>query len=86
MVLALMRQYTEQKELAHPGITRFATNFLTLQSMLRSKSALRRMIVGEEWSSSSYATTPVAKDMADCIFDEQGFWVPCDEIVKVIFL
>ncbi|XP_059063142.1 uncharacterized protein LOC131039688 isoform X2 [Cryptomeria japonica] len=83
-VLALMRQYTEQKELARPGITRFATNFLTLQSMLRSKSALRRMIVGEEWSSSSYATTPAGKDMANCIFDEQGFWVPCDEIVKFV--
>ncbi|XP_057854140.2 uncharacterized protein LOC131064126 [Cryptomeria japonica] len=83
-VLALMRQYTEQKELARPRITRFATNFLTLQSMLRFKSALRRMIVGEEWSSSSYATTPAGKDMADCIFDEQGFWVPCDEIVKFV--
>ncbi|XP_057853281.2 uncharacterized protein LOC131063474 [Cryptomeria japonica] len=22
--------------------------------------------------------------MADCIFDEQGFWVPCDEIVKFV--
>ncbi|XP_057837206.1 uncharacterized protein LOC131047347 isoform X2 [Cryptomeria japonica] len=83
-VLALMRQYTEQKELTRPRITRFATNFLTLQSMVRSKSALRRMIVGEEWYSSSYATTPAGKDMADCIFDEQDFWVPCDEIVKFV--
>lgn len=85
-VLALMRQYTKQKELARPGITRFVTNFLTLQSMLRSKSALKHMIVGDEWSSSSYATTPARKHMADCIFDDQGFWVPCDEIAKVIFL
>ncbi|XP_057856565.2 uncharacterized protein LOC131065967 isoform X2 [Cryptomeria japonica] len=83
-VLALMRQYTEHKELARPGITRFATNFITLQSMLRCKMALRRMIVGEEWSSSSYAATPAGKDMADCIFDERGFWSPCDEIVKFV--
>ncbi|XP_057856282.2 uncharacterized protein LOC131065704 [Cryptomeria japonica] len=52
--------------------------------MLRCKSALRRMIVGEEWSSSSYVATPVGKDTVDCIFDEEDFWIPCDEIVKFV--
>ncbi|XP_057838522.2 uncharacterized protein LOC131048545 [Cryptomeria japonica] len=83
-VLNLMRQYTRQKELARLGITRFATNFITLQSLIRSKAALRRMLVGEEWTSSSYATSAAGVDVADYIFDEPGFWTPCAEIVKFI--
>ncbi|XP_057842730.2 uncharacterized protein LOC131052148 [Cryptomeria japonica] len=83
-VLNLMRQYTGQKELARPEITRFATNFITLQSLIRSKAALRRMLVGEEWTSSSYATSAAGVDVADYIFDEPGFWTPCAEIVKFI--
>ncbi|XP_057856303.2 uncharacterized protein LOC131065720 [Cryptomeria japonica] len=83
-VLALMRQYTKQRELARSRITRVGTNFITLQSMLRCKATLRRTIVGEEWSSSSYAATARWTDMADCIFDEGGFWTPRDEIVKFV--
>ena len=33
-VLNGMRKYTNQKELSHPRVTRFATNFLTLKSLL----------------------------------------------------
>jgi hypothetical protein len=34
-VLILMRRHTKNKELWRPAITRFATNFITLQSLLR---------------------------------------------------
>ncbi|XP_059078163.1 uncharacterized protein LOC131876717 [Cryptomeria japonica] len=83
LVLSIMRQYTGERELARPGITRFASNFLTLKSLLKSKASLRRMFVGEEWTSSSYATTTAGMDVVDCIFDEPGFWIPCAEIVHV---
>ncbi|XP_057838277.2 uncharacterized protein LOC131048360 [Cryptomeria japonica] len=83
LVLSIMRQYTGERELARPGITRFASNFLTLKSLLKSKASLRRMFVGEEWTSSSYATTTAGMDVVDCIFDEPGFWTPCAEIMQV---
>ncbi|XP_059077840.1 uncharacterized protein LOC131065844 [Cryptomeria japonica] len=83
LVLSIMRQYTGQKELARPGITRFASNFLTLKSLIKSKAALRHMFVGEEWTSSSYATTTAGIDVVNCIFDESGFWTPCGETVQV---
>lgn len=44
------------------------------------------MVVGEEWISSSYATTTVGIDVANCLFDEDGFWAPTQEIIKVNFL
>ncbi|XP_057851224.1 uncharacterized protein LOC131061516 isoform X3 [Cryptomeria japonica] len=83
LVLSIMRQYTGQKELARPGITRFASNFLTLKSLIKSKAALRRMFVGEEWTSSSYATTTTGIDVVNCFFDEPGFWTPCGETMQV---
>ena len=84
-VLNLMRQYTGLRELSHPGITRFATNFITMQSLIRSRAALRRMFTSEEWSSSSFSTSTAGIAVTDCIFDEAGFWTPADEIVKVTF-
>ena len=85
-VLSTMRKYTGGKELARPGITRFASNFVTLQSLLTSKDGLRSMFVGQEWICSSYSTTTVGLDVADCIFDEDGFWKPAREILKVNLL
>ena len=42
-VLSLMREYTEG-ELSRPAVTRFATNFLSLQNLLNEYQALRRMV------------------------------------------
>ena len=80
-----MRDYTRKRELARPGITRFASNFITLKSLLDSRLELRCMFVGPEWTSSSYATIPTGIDMAKIIFDEEGFWESCKEIVEVIY-
>ena len=85
-VLDLMRKHNDQKELSHPGVTRFATNFLTLKSLLDSKGGLRCMFVSEEWIASSCSKTITGIDIADLIFDEASFWTPIVEIVKVIFL
>jgi hypothetical protein len=85
LVLSIMRDYTGKRELARPGITRFASNFITLQSLLNSRLELRCMFVGPEWTSSSYATTPAGIDVVKIIFDEEGFWEPCKEIVEVIY-
>ena len=68
-----MRKYTGGKELARPGITRFASNFITLQSLLTLRNDLRSMFVGQEWISSSYATTTARADVVNCIFDDDGF-------------
>jgi hypothetical protein len=85
-VLNLMRKYTNDKELSRPGVTRFATNFLTLKSLLISKGGLRRMFVSEDWTASSYAKTSAGIATADHIYDEASFWTPIAEIVKVVYL
>ena len=38
--LALMRKYTKKRDIVRPGVTRFATSFLTLQSLVDKKKKL----------------------------------------------
>jgi hypothetical protein len=49
LVLSLMRRHTRNRELRRPAITRFATNFLTLQSLLQCQFELKQMFVCDEW-------------------------------------
>jgi hypothetical protein len=44
----MFRAKTDDRELKKPGVTRFATNFLCLQSVLK-EDALRYMVVSPEW-------------------------------------
>ncbi|XP_066324053.1 uncharacterized protein [Miscanthus floridulus] len=47
--LALMRKYTKKRDIVRPGATRFASNFLTLQSLYEKKEQLRAMSQCDEW-------------------------------------
>ena len=47
--LALMRKYTKKRDIVRPGVTRFASNFLTLQSLYEKKEQLRAMSQCDEW-------------------------------------
>eukprot|EP00253_Pinus_taeda_P024407 PITA_24407 len=57
-VLSLMRRFTKNKELVHPAITRFATNFISLQSLLNSMWDVKRMFLSEEWRALTMSHKP----------------------------
>ena len=46
-VVNMMREFTGQRELLRPVVTRFATTFITLQSIHKQKSNLRKMFISE---------------------------------------
>lgn len=50
-----MSKFTGKREILYPTITRFATNFIALQSILMHKDELRAMITSKEWIISVYA-------------------------------
>ncbi|KAG6538822.1 hypothetical protein ZIOFF_003952 [Zingiber officinale] len=56
-ILSLMRKYTNDKEILRPAVTRFATSFLTLQSMYKVKRRLEQMFASEDWVSSPLSQT-----------------------------
>jgi len=49
-----MRKFTKKREIVRPGVTRFASNFLTLQSLFEKKEQLRKMSQSEEWEKISH--------------------------------
>jgi hypothetical protein len=72
-VLSLMRRFTRNKELRRPAITRFATNFITLQSLLRCQFELKQMFVSDDWRDCRYNRRQDGKAIAKMVYSET-FW------------
>ncbi|OMP00304.1 putative Zinc finger, BED-type [Corchorus capsularis] len=80
--LHLMRKHTNGREILCPASTRFATNFIALQSILAQKDALRAMVTSREWTLSAYAKDINGRKFVDLVLDST-FWKQCATIVKV---
>lgn len=81
--LAMMRYHTKERDLVIPGVTRFATTFLTLQSLLEKKTQLKLMFVSDEWESckdSSYVEG--RSSYYTCL--SPPFWNGVSRVVKVL--
>ncbi|XP_058725500.1 uncharacterized protein LOC131596776 [Vicia villosa] len=80
--LYLMRQNTGGREILRPAPTRFATNFIALQSILSHKDALRAMVTSKEWTNTTYSKNVKAKQFVEQVLDS-SFWSKCADIVKI---
>ncbi|XLR60553.1 hypothetical protein S83_011225 [Arachis hypogaea] len=78
-----MRKFTDEREILCPALTRFVTNFITLQSILAQKNALRAMVTSREWTSSAYSKKAKAKKFVDHILDSKFWKNQCTDIVKL---
>ncbi|XP_021317337.1 uncharacterized protein LOC8055100 isoform X1 [Sorghum bicolor] len=71
--LECMRYFTEGKEIVRPGVTRFASTFLTLNSILEKKDQLRKMVVHNRWDSLRDVKSKKGKDATAIVFNPT-FW------------
>ncbi|PWA96008.1 hypothetical protein CTI12_AA029720 [Artemisia annua] len=55
--LAMMRSFTKKRDIVRPGVTRFASSFLTLQSLNEKKEELRHMFSSTEWEECRFFNT-----------------------------
>ncbi|XP_052486296.1 uncharacterized protein LOC128041038 [Gossypium raimondii] len=62
-----MKKYTRGADFLRPGITRFATNFIALERIVRSKQALKEMVTSSAWKRSTYARKPTGLEMTEVI-------------------
>ncbi|KAG8478628.1 hypothetical protein CXB51_028500 [Gossypium anomalum] len=77
-----MKSYTQGRELLQPGTTRFVTNFIALESIVRSKQALKEMVTSSEWRRSIYARKPARLDMMEVI-NSSKFWKKAVDVLKI---
>eukprot|EP00253_Pinus_taeda_P007352 PITA_07352 len=77
-----MRRFTRNKELRRPTITRFATTFITLQSLLRYQFELKQMFVSDDWRNCRYNMRHEGKAIAKMVYSET-FWHGVEEACAV---
>ncbi|RVW28383.1 hypothetical protein CK203_109064 [Vitis vinifera] len=73
-VLSLMRTFTKNHEPLRPAITRFATAFLTFQSLYKQKQALIAMFSSEKWCSSTWAKQVEGVKTRSTVLFDPNFW------------
>ncbi|RWR90993.1 hypothetical protein CKAN_02012700 [Cinnamomum micranthum f. kanehirae] len=82
-VLNLMRrEYTNGRELIQPAITRFATNFISLQCLFKYRKELRQMFTSTAWVESNASSTPAGIEITEIILNNT-FWKDVEHILKV---
>ncbi|XP_035820145.1 uncharacterized protein [Zea mays] len=71
--LECMRYFTEGKEIVRPGVTRFASNYLTLDNIQEKKDQLRKMVVHSRWDSLKDVKSKKGKNATTTILNPT-FW------------
>ncbi|CAJ2641675.1 unnamed protein product [Trifolium pratense] len=84
--VSLMKKYTNGKELIRPAITRFATQFLQLESIVKEKQGLKAMFDSDEYKNSKYGKDKSggAAYEAKKIVMSKEFWNKATEILKLL--
>ncbi|GJW79411.1 hypothetical protein Tco_0143386 [Tanacetum coccineum] len=80
--LALTRHFTKKRDIVRPGVTKFASAFLTLQSLAEKKFQLRHMFSSEEWEKCKFSNTVKGKS-AYAIVVSPSFWTGVKLCLKV---
>uniref|UniRef100_A0A803LRA4 DUF659 domain-containing protein n=1 Tax=Chenopodium quinoa TaxID=63459 RepID=A0A803LRA4_CHEQI len=85
-----MKKFTGGRDLTRPGITRFATQFIMLESVVRHKTALQEMFDSSTWVTSRFGqmNDALAVEVRETLSKHPStevakFWEKADEIIKI---
>ncbi|XP_073065998.1 uncharacterized protein [Primulina eburnea] len=81
--LSLMRSFTKKRDIVRPGVTRFASNFLILQSLIEKKSSLRAMFTSDTWENCKWSKTNKGK-LAYSTVMSTSFWNSVTLCLKIL--
>jgi hypothetical protein len=68
-------------DLVRPAVTRFATSFLTLQSIYKHKQALRCLFVSDDWTRSKLSSTEAGKKVTEILLST-NFWNSVQDCIR----
>ncbi|KAL5757895.1 hypothetical protein ACOSP7_020506 [Xanthoceras sorbifolium] len=80
--LSLMRSFTKKRDIVRPGVTKFASSFLTLQSLIEKKAQLRAMFTSDLWEQCKWSKTNKGKAAYSTIMS-LTFWNGVTACLKV---
>ena len=62
--------------------TRFATNYIALDSLLKKRVDLKKVFISNEWSSHKLSQTEVGFEVERLMFDHQ-YWEKVEKLVSI---
>ncbi|XP_014515493.1 uncharacterized protein LOC106773303 [Vigna radiata var. radiata] len=83
MLISLLKKFTKGRDLIRPGVTRFATTYLTLACLHELKASLLTMFSSEEWKTSKFGTSQIGRKVEYVVLDSQ-FWKNVSTCLKVV--
>ncbi|XP_077241896.1 uncharacterized protein LOC143882271 [Tasmannia lanceolata] len=78
----MRKKFTGGKELCRPAATRFATNFISIQSLVLNRKSLQQMFVFDEYSTSRFVQHPLSEGVVSIVLDK-SFWDQCKYILNI---
>ncbi|KAG9446600.1 hypothetical protein H6P81_012728 [Aristolochia fimbriata] len=79
----MKKEYTFGRELVRPAVTRSATGFLILQSLLEHRNGLKTLFQSEKWASSRFAKLDEGKEI-EKILNTTMFWKKLQFVKKSV--
>ncbi|KAM5577951.1 hypothetical protein ABKV19_008328 [Rosa sericea] len=80
-VLALMRKICNG-DLIRPGPTRFATNYISLQSLFQKKAGLKQLFTCDDWVTSKYSRSKEGRRIEELVL-ENMFWDNVQAVISI---
>ena len=60
-------------DIVRPGATRFATNYIALESLLKKRADLKKIFISDEWASHKLSRSTIGHDVEVLMFDHT-YW------------
>ncbi|KAK9086203.1 hypothetical protein Syun_028597 [Stephania yunnanensis] len=79
----MKKEFTGGREILRPAVTKYATSFTTLQSLLDHRTGLKRMFQSSNWHSSHYARSDDGKEV-EKIVTNPNFWKKMQYVRKSV--
>ena len=65
-----------------PGATRFATNYIALESLLKKRADLKKIFISDEWASHKLSRSTIGHDVEVLMFDHT-YWEKVSKLVSI---
>ena len=78
----MVRSFTKHRDIVRPGVTRFASAFLSLQSLIEKKESLGTMFVSMEWDECIWSKQAKGKAAFATVMSI-SFWNGVTQCLKV---
>ena len=69
-------------DIVRPGATRFATNYIALESLLKKRADLKKICISDEWASHKLSRSTIRHEVEVVMFDHT-YWEKVSKLVSI---